>query len=111
MRNNKGQALIEFILVLPVFLLLILSIIDFGNIILKKYSLENELDIVSNMYLSGEDYNSYLSRKNIDSNFIIDDKFTNITLSKKVTVICPVLIPILGSKYEVEVEKSVLNDG
>jgi len=41
MKNNKGQALVEFIIILPIFLLLIISIIDFGNIISKKYSLEN----------------------------------------------------------------------
>lgn len=110
MRNNKGQALIEFILVLPVFILLIISMIDFGNIILKKYSLENEIDTVSTMYLNNEDYNSYLDNKNIEINYEIDGNFTNITLIKKVRILCPVLIPILGSKYEVKVEKSVINE-
>ena len=39
MKNNKGQALVEFIIILPIFLLLIISVIDFGNIISKKYFL------------------------------------------------------------------------
>ena len=37
MKNNKGQALVEFIIVLPILLLIIISIVDFGNIISKKY--------------------------------------------------------------------------
>ena len=32
MKNSKGQALVEFIIVLPILLLIIMAIIDFGNI-------------------------------------------------------------------------------
>ena len=110
MRNNKGQALIEFILVLPVFLLLIISMVDFGNIILKKYNLEDEIDKVALMYMNHENYNYYLDNKNISIEITSDDEFTNITLSKNVKIICPILIPILGSNYKITVEKSVLND-
>ena len=34
--NKRGQALIEFVLVLPVLLLLIFAFIDFGRIIVCK---------------------------------------------------------------------------
>ena len=57
MKNNRGQALVEFIIILPVFLLLIISVIDFGNIISKKYSLENDLDIISDMYKNNKNEN------------------------------------------------------
>ena len=30
--NNKGQALIEFVLILPVFLFILFAVIDFGMI-------------------------------------------------------------------------------
>ena len=33
MKKNNGQALVEFILVLPVLLLILLGIVDFSNII------------------------------------------------------------------------------
>ena len=46
--NNKGQALVEFVLILPVFILILFVIVDFGMIISTKNSLENKsLDIVS----------------------------------------------------------------
>ena len=41
--NKKGQALVEFILILPVLLLILMAMIDIGNIFLKKYELENSL--------------------------------------------------------------------
>ena len=110
MRNNKGQALVEFILVLPIFILLIISMVDFGNIILKKYSLEDEIDKVSTMYVEHVDYNNYLNKKNISINITNEDNYTNITLSKDIKIMCPVLTPIFGSKYTVSVEKSVPND-
>ena len=37
-KNEKGQALVEFIIILPVFLLLVFCVVDFGRII----SLKNE---------------------------------------------------------------------
>ena len=110
MRNNKGQALIEFILVLPVLLLLIISIIDFGNIILKKYELENDIDNVAELYKNGDGVEPYLNSKDLTIKYTNDTNFTTIVIYKKVNVISPVLVPILGSKYEIHTEKSVINE-
>ena len=45
--NNKGQALVEFILILPIFLFLIFAVVDFGLIFSTKSTLENtSTDIV-----------------------------------------------------------------
>ena len=41
--NKKGQALVEFILILPVLLLIIIGMIDIGNIFLSKYDLNKDL--------------------------------------------------------------------
>ncbi len=110
MRNNKGQALIEFILILPVLLLVIISIIDFGNIILKKYSLENDIDAVATLYKEGKNVDSYLSSKDLRVEYKHETDFTNITIYKNIKIISPVLVPIFGSNYEVHVEKSVINE-
>ena len=40
MKNKKGQALVEFVVIMPIFIMLLISIIDLGNIIYKKYHLE-----------------------------------------------------------------------
>lgn len=110
MRNNKGQALIEFVLILPVLILVIISMIDFGNIIVKKYDLENDIDNISTLYKEGKNIDGYLNSKNLSISYKNEDDFVTITLSKEINIISPVLVPIFGSKYEVSVEKSVINE-
>lgn len=112
MKNNRGQALVEFIAILPIFLLLIISVIDFGNIISKKYSLENDIDIISDMYKDGkyEDINQYLKEKKLSVSYDTDDELTNINLSKDIKVISPILNLIFGKTYEINVEKSIYNE-
>lgn len=110
MKNNKGQALVEFIIILPVFLLIVLAVIDFGNIIVKKYSLENSLDTVSNMYINNKSTDSYL--KDIDATMSVskDDSLTTITLSKKVKISSPLVNTIIGKNYDIKVSKSIYED-
>lgn len=112
MKNNKGQALIEFVLVLPVLLLILISVVDFGNIIMKKYSLENEIDTVSEMYKSGNTgyIYTYLNNKNITINYKIEEKFTTIKLSRDVKINSPAIVLIFGKNYEITTEKSIYNE-
>ena len=109
MKNSKGQALVEFIIVLPVLLLIIMAIIDFGNIFTKKYSLENDLDIVSNMYKE-EKYtsiNNYIKEKNISIEYVKDDEFITINLSRTIKVNTPILNNILGKNYRIKTSKTI----
>jgi len=109
MKNNKGQALVEFIIVLPILLLIIMAIIDFGNIFTKKYSLENDLDTVSSMYKE-EDYdsiNDYVREKNLSIAYKKEDKFLVISLSKNIKVNTPILNNILGKDYKITTSKTI----
>ena len=46
--NRKGQALVEFVLILPIFIMILFSIVDFGMIFNKKNELENiSIDIIN----------------------------------------------------------------
>ena len=46
--NRKGQALVEFVLILPIFIMILFSIVDFGIIFNKKNELENiSIDIIN----------------------------------------------------------------
>ena len=109
MKNNKGQALVEFVIILPVFLLLIISVVDFGNIIIKKYSLENDIDVLSEMYVSKnyEEINKYVNDKNIKIAYSNENDLYKITLSKDVNIISPMLNIVFGKAYEVSTEKSI----
>lgn len=109
MKNNKGQALVEFIIILPIVLLLIISIIDFGNIFYKRYALENDLDTVVDMYKSSDlsGINSYINDKDIEIKYSDEEKFLKIELTKNVNVTSPILTVILGKKYAIKIDRSI----
>ena len=109
MKNNRGQALVEFVIVLPIFLLLIISVIDLGNIISKKYSLENDVDVIADMYNDSkyEEINNYANNKDIKVSYSNEGDLFIISLSKDVKVISPVVNAIVGKTYNVNVEKSI----
>ena len=109
MKNNKGQALIEFIIILPIFLLLIISLIDFGNIFIKKNSLENNLDTIVSLYKEDktDDIKDYTLRNNLDLAISNDGKFKKFTIKKKIKLTSPLLILPFGSNYEITTEKDI----
>ena len=112
MKNNKGQALVKFIIILPIFLLLIISVIDFGNIISKKYSLENDIDTISSMYKDNKvnQIEYYINKKDIKVKFTNEGDLTNIKLSKDVKIMSPMLNLVFGKFYDISVEKSIYNE-
>jgi uncharacterized protein (UPF0333 family) len=108
MKNNRGQALIEFVLVLPLLLLLIFALIDFGRIIVCKSHLEGVMNEVSN--LSEDDIAIYLRRdKDYKITYVVTtDEYKNITLSTKLDLITPGLKNVLSNPYVVKVERSIV---
>lgn len=110
--KNKGQALIEFIIILPVLLLLILGAIDFGNILYKEYTLENDLDYVVELVRQNKttEVNYYVKQKNLKSEIEVKSTTTTITLSKKVVVNTPGLNRILGRNYQIKASRVISNE-
>ena len=106
--NKRGQALIEFVLILPVLLLLVFALIDFGRIIVCKNHLEGVMNEVS--VLPDEEITAYLKK---DTDYKISysvkmDEYRNITLTTKLDLITPGLKNILKNPYEVKVERSIV---
>ena len=62
MRNKKGQALVEFVIILPIFIFMLLAIIDVGKIIFIQNRLENKMSNVLDLYRNQK---SYDEKKNI----------------------------------------------
>ena len=108
--NRKGQALIEFVLILPVFILILFAIIDFGLIMSKRNELENmSVDVVT-LIKNGKSideinnmYSDVLITKEDSSDYV------KIKLSKDINVMTPGLNLILGSPYKIEVERNIPN--
>lgn len=110
--KNKGQALVEFIIILPILLLLLLGLIDFGNIIYKKYTLENDLDQIVILIKQKNEVgiNTYLKQNGITSSIETKTDTTSITLTKKITINTPGLNKILGKTYQIEAKRVILNE-
>ena len=98
--NKKGQALIEFILVLPIFLLLILAAFDFVNIMHKKMELENVLEEVIDDERYPLDDSLALTKEK-------DDNLITYHLSANVKVISPFITIVTDDIYKVSVQRTV----
>ena len=56
MKNKKGQALVEFVIILPIFVFMVLTVIDIGKIIFFRNELENEMSDVIDLYRKKKSY-------------------------------------------------------
>lgn len=108
--NRKGQALVEFVLILPIFIIILFSIVDFGMIFNKKNELENiSVDVVNmlNKDIPLEEIKSEYA--DIDIEISSDDKYKNVVISDKIDILTPGLNRILGNPYEIKVERKIPN--
>ena len=109
MKNSKGQALVEFIIILPILLIIIMIIIDLGNIFIKKYSIENDVDIVSKFYKENQytEINNYIKENNLVIEYEKEDNYMTINLSKNIKLNAPILNNILGREYKIKASKTL----
>ena len=98
MKDSKGQALVEFIIIIPIFIL-----------ILFVLKLEDSIDIISEMYASNhnDDINNYVNTNNISITISKDNDFTTITVEKEVDVNTIILNDIIGHKYKISADKII----
>ncbi len=107
--NKKGQALVEFILILPVLLLIAMAMIDIGNIFLKKYDLNKDLETVTELYKSNDTkkLGVYLANEDLTLEDEIKNGMITLTLKKNVEISAPGLTNILGKNYEIKTTKTI----
>lgn len=111
MNNNKGQALIEFVLVLPVFLFLLFAIYDFGMIFSKKTKLENSSSDIISLYKSGKELDEIKGLyKNLVINMDEDEEYKEFIVKDKVKLITPGFNRIFGNPYEIKVVRYIANE-
>lgn len=108
--NNKGQALVEFVLILPVFIFLLLVIVDFGIIFNEKNKLENNsLDLI-NLYKSGEAIEEIKKiYKDSEIEILEVEGYDKITIKTKIKLITPGLSRVFGNPYTIKVERNIPN--
>lgn len=111
--NKRGQALVEFVLILPLFLLMIFAFIDFGRIIVCKSHLENIMSEVSNLVYQDKkmEINNLLKNDEYEIKYnISSDQYTKIVLETNIDLITPGMNLILSDPYVVKIERSLINE-
>lgn len=109
--NRKGQALVEFVLILPVFLLILFAIVDFGNLLYSRNKLQNDSTDIIRMIRNGYEITE-ISKIYKDININIDeysDNYQKIVLTDAVDIMAPFLDRVLGDPFRVEIERIVPN--
>lgn len=112
--NKKGQALVEFIIILPIFIFLGFIFVDFILISYNKQKLENIIIDVGEMYKnkeSNEEIISFISKNEdgVNVSFEDKDKYFEITLVKKYEFLTPGIQSIFKN-YEINVERTMYNE-
>lgn len=99
MKDNKGQALIEFITILPIIIILLMYIIGFGNVMLKKYELESQMDVITSFYKDEkiEELNDYVRNNNLNINYTTQSNLVTIEINKNINSKLPLINKILGN--------------
>ncbi len=110
--KKKGQALVEFIIILPIFLLLLLGVFDIGRILYTKIKLEDEIGDVVNLYEAGHAEEEIKEKIVPTANIKIENgvEYTNLKLSKDIEILTPGLNLVFKNPYKIEVSRSILNE-
>ena len=100
--NKKGQALIEFVLILPVLIFLILAMVDIARLMIMRNHLESILSDVTNAteFITDKEYDITLERK-------IENGKTYVTLKSCIKTTTPGLNKVLGNPACVTTSKEI----
>lgn len=107
--NRRGQALIEFVLILPTFLFILFAIIDFGVIFSTTNDLESDSADIIELFKNGTSVLE-LEKMYSDSSIVIsqiEDNYYKFTVSESVNLITPGFNRIFGDPYIIYVERVV----
>lgn len=109
MRNQRGQALIEFLLIVPILLIMVMAVFDFGNILYHRYQVENQLDFIAGLYEDNneEELAEYLDENNLVMEIDASMSYTVLRIKKEVSIYTPGLNKIIGDPYKITTTKTI----
>ncbi len=111
--NKKGQALVEFIIILPIFLLLVLGVIDMGQILYSRTMLEGSMTDVISMYergLNEAEIKEDLDLEDVDLEILDSSDTLQFQLTKEIDIVTPGLNLIFDNPYQLQVSRSISHE-
>lgn len=112
MKNNKGQALVEFVLLLPIIIFVIFIVVDFANVYYRKNKLEGMVSDIS-LLVSNKRENEItkmIDNPNIKYDISYDNEYAIITLEEKINLITPFSSVVLDNPFYITVERKIIYD-
>lgn len=113
--NKRGQSLVEFVIILPILILLLLGMIDIGKILLTKNKLESNInDMVEEFHnkKTEKELETLMKKnnKNVALSIKRDKNYTTIQLEEEISIITPGLNLIFKPPYKIIVERVITNE-
>ena len=111
--NKRGQALVEFVIILPVFIFMLLGIIDVGKVIVAKTQMESQLSDALDLYRNHKSYeeiSNELKKQDDSLQFEMKEekeKTLKFIIQKDIDIVTPGLGLVLGNPCKVEAERVV----
>lgn len=106
--NRKGQALVEFVLILPVFLLILLVVVDFGHILYSKNKLENDSTDMVRILKNESSIEFKQEYPDIDLDIKdYEEGYKKIVFSKYIDINTPFLDRVLGDPCLIKTERVI----
>lgn len=103
--KKRGQALVEFIIILPVAVMLVLMIVDFGRIMYFKTTLESTVSDAIILYNKGNNLDEI--KEKLD-NQDIEISSNKLSAKKSIDIVAPGLNLLFDNPYTI-VASRVLN--
>lgn len=113
--NRAGQALVEFVIILPIFIFMILAVIDLGKILYYKNNLESRMDEVITTYESLQDNvlikeQLKLDEENIELEISSDEGYTEFLLTRSLDIITPGLNLVFGNPHNIKTKRVIYDE-
>lgn len=111
MENKKGQALVEFVLILPVIMMILCVIIDFSSIFYNKNHLEGILNDTAEYLSHGNDISKiddFINNDKITVKTLQEDKNLTITLKQNITLITPFSKTFFKNPYIITTDRTII---
>lgn len=111
--NKKGQALVEFIIILPIFVMMLLCIVDIGKIIFFQNQMEGKMEDIVTLYKNENTYDTILNDiQKEDKSLTLEiandnNEYIEFKLIKDVEIITPGLNLILDNPYKLDIKRVV----
>lgn len=110
-KKNKGQALLEFVLLIPVITAIIFTIIDVSNFFYHKTHLEGVLNDVCLMVKENKtktEIEKLINDDTITYQVLYDNGYATITLNQKINFTTPINASLFKKIANIEAKRTII---